>query len=58
MFKTKIKKIICIDNDESNFDKIYDWIDNHNPYDKAGGYAIQEEFRQGIWLYTQPIAQL
>ena len=27
MFKTKIKKIICIDNDESNFDKIYDWID-------------------------------
>ena len=25
-------------------EEIYDWIDNHNPYDKAGAYAIQEEF--------------
>ena len=24
--------------------EIYDWIDNHKPYDKAGAYAIQEEF--------------
>ena len=27
LFKNKIKAIICIDNDESNFDKIYDWTD-------------------------------
>ena len=27
LFKKKMKEIICIDNDESNFDKIYDWID-------------------------------
>ena len=27
MFKNKIKEIICINNDESNFDKIYDWVD-------------------------------
>ena len=24
--------------------EIYDWIDRHKPYDKAGAYAIQEEF--------------
>ncbi len=29
-------------------EEIYDWIDNHNPYDKAGGYAIQEEFGKYI----------
>ena len=27
LFKRKIKEIICVDNNESNFDKIYDWID-------------------------------
>ena len=27
LFKRKIKDIICVDNDESKFDKIYDWID-------------------------------
>ena len=27
LFKNKIKSIICIDNDENQFDKIYDWID-------------------------------
>ena len=27
LFKRKIKEIICPNNDESNFDKIYDWID-------------------------------
>ena len=27
LFKRKIKEIICPDNDESNFDKIYDWTD-------------------------------
>ena len=27
LFKKKIKDIICVDNDESKFDKIYDWID-------------------------------
>ena len=29
-------------------EEIYDWIDNHNPYDKAGAYAIQEEFGKFI----------
>ena len=28
--------------------EIYDWIDNHKPYDKAGAYAIQEEFGKYI----------
>lgn len=28
--------------------EIYEWIDNHKPYDKAGAYAIQEEFGKYI----------
>lgn len=28
--------------------EIYDWIDLNKPYDKAGGYAIQEEFAKHI----------
>lgn len=28
--------------------EIYDWIDKNNPYDKAGAYAIQEEFGKYI----------
>ena len=28
--------------------EIYDWIDKSNPYDKAGAYAIQEEFGKYI----------
>ena len=29
-------------------EEIKDWIEKHNPYDKAGGYAIQEEFGKYI----------
>ena len=28
-FKFKIKQIICPNNDESKFDKIYDWTDKN-----------------------------
>ena len=28
--------------------EIINWVDNHNPYDKAGSYAIQEEFAKHI----------
>lgn len=28
--------------------EIIDWVDNHSPYDKAGSYAIQEEFAKHI----------
>ena len=34
--------------DDLTDEEIYNWIDNHNPYDKAGGYAIQEEFGKFI----------
>ena len=37
---------VTIDYMEDN--EIYDWIDNHKPYDKAGAYAIQEEFGKYI----------
>lgn len=29
-------------------EEIIDWVDNHSPYDKAGSYAIQEEFGKHI----------
>ena len=34
--------------DKLTDEEINDWITNHNPYDKAGGYAIQEEFGKYI----------
>ena len=32
MFKSKIKEIICSYNNESNFDKIYDWVDRQKVF--------------------------
>lgn len=29
-------------------EEIIDWVDNYSPYDKAGSYAIQEEFGKHI----------
>ena len=34
--------------DSMSDQEIYNWIDKHKPYDKAGGYAIQEEFGKYI----------
>ena len=41
-YKTYGKGIVYID--EMTDSEIYDWILDGNPYDKAGGYAIQEGF--------------
>lgn len=38
--------LVSIDNMTDK--EIYDWIDLNKPYDKAGGYAIQEEFSKHI----------
>jgi len=42
VYKTYGTGIVYIDLMTDN--EIYDWIENGNPYDKAGGYAIQEGF--------------
>ncbi|MBR3661352.1 MAG: septum formation protein Maf [Bacilli bacterium] len=34
--------------DKMTNEEINDWIEKNNPYDKAGGYAIQEEFGKYI----------
>ena len=34
--------------DEMTDDEINSWIENNNPYDKAGGYAIQEGFAKYV----------
>ena len=34
--------------DKMTDEEIKDWIERYNPYDKAGGYAIQEEFGKYI----------
>ena len=46
IYQKQSKCKVTIDN--LSDEEIYDWIDNHNPYDKAGGYAIQEEFGKYI----------
>ena len=44
LFKHKIKGIICVDNDESNFDKIYDWIDKQKvEKDRNKNKEVKEE---------------
>lgn len=38
--------------DFMNDQEIYDWIETGNPYDKAGGYAIQESFGKYVTKTT------
>lgn len=45
-YKTYGKGIVYID--EMTDKEINDWIENNKPYDKAGGYAIQEGFAKYI----------
>jgi len=45
-YKTYGSGIVYID--EMTDDEINSWIENNNPYDKAGGYAIQEGFAKYI----------
>ena len=33
--------------------EIYEWIDNNKPYDKAGAYAIQEEFGKYMFRLSE-----
>ncbi len=46
IYKHQGKGIVYIDN--MSDDEINSWIDIGNPYDKAGGYAIQESFGKYI----------
>lgn len=46
IYQRQGKGIVYIDN-LSDYE-INDWIEHGNPYDKAGGYAIQEEFGKYI----------
>lgn len=45
-YKTYGSGIVYIDSMDDS--EINDWIENNNPYDKAGGYAIQEGFAKYI----------
>ena len=45
-YKTYDKSLVYFDN--LTKEEMDDWIKNHNPYDKAGGYAIQESFAKHI----------
>ena len=46
IYKSQGEGIVYIDNISD--DEIKDWIEKANPYDKAGGYAIQESFGKYI----------
>ena len=45
-YKTYGRGQVYIDN--MTDEEINDWIENNNPYDKAGGYAIQEGFAKYV----------
>lgn len=45
-YKTHDKSLVFFD--DLTKEEMDDWIKNHYPYDKAGGYAIQESFAKHI----------
>lgn len=47
-FEEKTYEVVKVYVDSLNDEEIYDWINNHNVMDMAGGYAIQQEFGKFI----------
>lgn len=47
-YEEKLYEVTKVTIDKLSDEEIYEWIDNHNVYDYAGGYAIQEEFGKYI----------
>lgn len=47
-YEEKLYEVCKVYIDEMNDEEIDDWINNSDPYSKAGGYAIQESFGKYI----------